>query len=155
MKRAIGESREHHSHRLFMSRSSTMFRSLRERHEKAGIPPIKETLEEFRVWLRVFIGKPCEYCGKKLTVKECSIDHPTPLSRGGGDGIEVICSGCNKAKGFWTRKEYNNLLYHLNVLDDLHPEGKMKMHVLRSLKIANSFRFGSDRRAKESSTDSA
>lgn len=132
----------------FKTRTSGMYRSLNDRHAKAGVSLIALTLPEFREWAHRFIGKSCRYCHEKITVKNMSIDHPTPLSRGGTGEISVVCSMCNKGKGDFTDAEYRDLLTGLGILDARHPASKMKMKVLRALKIAASFRFGSDRRAK-------
>ena len=148
MKREIGESKDHHSNRLFISRSGSMYRSLQERHKKAGIAPIADSLATFRRWLHGQIGTPCEYCQKILTVKECSIDHPTPLSRGGDGTITVICPHDNKAKGQFTREEYTALRESLAALDALFPEGKILKQVIHSLHIANIFRIGIGVKAK-------
>ena len=136
----------------FQQRSSNMFRSLTERHEKAGQPPMNFTRDEFREWLRGEIGKVCRYCGQTVTVTMVSTDHLIPLGRGGASdkaNLAAICSGCNKAKGSWTDAEFSALRLALAELLARFPESNIMGHVLKSLKIANSFRFGSDRRAKE------
>jgi len=43
----------------------------------------------------------CQICGKELTVKEITIDHIIPLSKGGGNNIEnlqPLCRSCNCSK---------------------------------------------------------
>ena len=55
----------------------------------------------------------CYYCGKPFfnntLVKDCHIDHKTPISRGGSNGIENIvlsCSSCNQHKSNKTEEEF-------------------------------------------------
>lgn len=44
----------------------------------------------------------CQLCGKKLTYKQVTLDHITPLAMGGADSVENLqlsCSQCNRLKG--------------------------------------------------------
>ena len=44
----------------------------------------------------------CQYCGKNGTVKELTIDHVIPISRGGKntwENVVTACSPCNSKKG--------------------------------------------------------
>jgi len=44
----------------------------------------------------------CQYCGKKLSLKDCTIDHVLPKSRGGKNtwgNIVISCLSCNTYKG--------------------------------------------------------
>ena len=148
-------------HKKLMARSASMYRRLNERHAKAGQPPMYVrlphniiTLDAFRESLREALNEgACGYCGELLTVKTISPDHSVPLSRGGGSewgNIDLICVGCNRAKGSFTKEEFAALRRALMVLASTYPKSNIMGHVLKSLKIANSFRFGSDRRRKES-----
>jgi len=52
----------------------------------------------------------CQYCSKKLPVKELTIDHVVPRSRGGGtnwENIVTCCKPCNRRKGGRTPDEAN------------------------------------------------
>lgn len=43
----------------------------------------------------------CQYCGKKLTKQECTLDHVLPISHGGKSTFEnstTSCSPCNSGK---------------------------------------------------------
>jgi len=54
----------------------------------------------------------CYYCGKSLTKKECTIDHLTPLSRGGETiprNLRVCCLDCNREKASLTEEEYRHV----------------------------------------------
>lgn len=51
----------------------------------------------------------CEYCGVGLAIHEASIDHRTPLVRGGTNDIDnlgVVCCGCNYLKHTKTHEEF-------------------------------------------------
>jgi 5-methylcytosine-specific restriction endonuclease McrA len=44
----------------------------------------------------------CNYCGKKLQKKDCTLDHVLPISKGGKTVFEntvTSCSPCNSSKG--------------------------------------------------------
>jgi len=44
----------------------------------------------------------CQYCEKKLTLKDCTIDHVIPKSKGGDhswDNVVIACRKCNQKKG--------------------------------------------------------
>lgn len=44
----------------------------------------------------------CQYCEKKLTLKESTVDHFFPLARGGSDSFHnyrISCNDCNSKKG--------------------------------------------------------
>jgi 5-methylcytosine-specific restriction endonuclease McrA len=61
----------------------------------------------------------CAYCGTVMGIKDISIDHATPLSRGGYAGWSniVLChKSCNRAKGDLTTEEYMRLLSFLHEL---------------------------------------
>lgn len=50
----------------------------------------------------------CQYCGRRFSVSELSIDHVTPVSRGGGntwDNLVCACVRCNTRKGNRTPRE--------------------------------------------------
>lgn len=44
----------------------------------------------------------CQYCGKKLTLKDATVDHVIPRSKGGKtiwSNVVTACAGCNRKKG--------------------------------------------------------
>ena len=60
------------------------------------------------IWLRDK-GK-CQYCEKKMTIKECTIDHVIPKSRQGGhtwENVVIACQKCNQKKGNKLPRECN------------------------------------------------
>jgi 5-methylcytosine-specific restriction endonuclease McrA len=64
----------------------------------------------------------CGYCGKKLVIdsenhhknkNHLTVDHLTPLSRGGADSAKnlvICCKSCNSSKGTKTAEEYKNFI---------------------------------------------
>ena len=58
--------------------------------------------------LRVQGGR-CAYCGRTLRRGRLEIDHRTPLSRGGGNGLDnlqLLCRPCNMRKGIQSDGEF-------------------------------------------------
>jgi 5-methylcytosine-specific restriction enzyme A len=54
-------------------------------------------------------GGSCHYCDKKLFWDTITLDHKTPLGRGGNNypqNIVIACSDCGKLKGNMTEKEF-------------------------------------------------
>ena len=52
--------------------------------------------------LYINAGGKCEICGKKILLKDISLDHRIPLSKGGEDDVTNLactCDTCNKMKG--------------------------------------------------------
>ena len=50
----------------------------------------------------------CQYCSKKLPVRELTLDHVMPVSRGGGktwENLVAACHTCNRVKASRTPKE--------------------------------------------------
>ena len=61
----------------------------------------------------------CPYCEILIPVKDLSIDHIKPLSRGGSNSklnLHLTCMSCNKMKGAFTHQEFLTLL-NLTKLD--------------------------------------
>lgn len=77
----------------------------------------------------------CVYCGETITLKNMSIDHKTPVIRGGLSGTEnlqVICLRCNGRKASLTHEEFTALLKFLEPYPD------MKGIVLSRIAMAGS-----------------
>ncbi len=57
----------------------------------------------------------CQYCGKRLSKSDLTIDHVVPRSRGGGDSwgnLVLACVPCNVKKGDKTPQEADMPLIH-------------------------------------------
>lgn len=58
----------------------------------------------------------CQYCNKKLSLSDCTIDHVTPRCQGGvssWDNCVIACVVCNVRKGGRTPKQANMKLLRL------------------------------------------
>ena len=74
------------------------------RYERVRRPTVR--LSRKNVMLRD--GHQCQYCNKRLPVRELNIDHVFPRSRGGSDSWENLvtaCRPCNLCKGRRTPDE--------------------------------------------------
>ena len=61
-------------------------------------------------------SKICVYCNTEIKIKDYSVDHIQPRSRGGSDAIDnlhLICISCNMMKGNLTDEEFKELLKFL------------------------------------------
>ena len=51
----------------------------------------------------------CQYCGRRFTLPELTMDHIIPQCKGGEDtwtNLVACCKGCNSDKGFKSLKEF-------------------------------------------------
>lgn len=50
----------------------------------------------------------CYYCMTAISIKTITFDHRVPVSRGGGNGSNIVgaCGDCNNAKGNRTEREF-------------------------------------------------
>lgn len=81
------------------------------------------------------LGKPCEYCGEIITLKNLSIDHKIPIKHrkvakgeyskkeleelNKPENLHIICKRCNDVKSDLTDEEFRELLSFLKDKDDL------------------------------------
>lgn len=84
----------------------------------------------------------CEYCSKKLKLKEISIDHFIPSSRGGSDNFRnyrVSCSSCNSLKGsLHPKKDFKLFFIFLEYVNNkklLKTRNKFSKYVINHKKI--------------------
>ena len=71
-----------------------------------GFFPFKVALTRRNILARD--GFCCQYCGEAVPLKELTIDHVVPRSRGGGttwDNVATACGPCNRRKGNRTPRE--------------------------------------------------
>jgi HNH endonuclease len=107
MKRIAGESNLHLENRRFRTRTYTIYSHQAVLADKANTR-LDYGLPELRTLVGAALGTPCLYCGDKLRGRNFSVDHMTPLSRGGSfgfDNLQVICDVCNGVKGKATQRE--------------------------------------------------
>ncbi|MFW6173592.1 MAG: HNH endonuclease [Elusimicrobiota bacterium] len=72
--------------------------------------------EEMQEMIIDKLGSNCKYCNDKITAKNISLDHETPLDRGGissKENTDIICSKCNRRKDSLTKEEYIKLVKFL------------------------------------------
>jgi hypothetical protein len=61
-------------------------------------------------------GDQCHFCQRRLLLKNCTVDHLIPRSRGGSSAMEnmaLACIQCNAAKGSMTESEFKEFVIHL------------------------------------------
>ena len=76
-------------------------------------------------------GNRCQYCGKRFSTSELSLDHVVPLSRGGPSNWENIvcaCLPCNVRKGNRLPEEAGMKLRRLAGKPKATPLGLMSPH---------------------------
>ncbi len=72
--------------------------------------------DQFYSWLWKQTGLqavPCPYCRTPIDILSLSLDHKTPLRRGGGPelgNLQVICKRCNGVKSSFTAEEFQLLV---------------------------------------------
>jgi len=74
------------------------------------------TRKQFYSWLWKQTGLQaigCPYCRTPIDIISLSLDHKTPLRRGGGpdlSNLQVICKRCNGVKSSFTAEEFQLLV---------------------------------------------
>ena len=71
-------------------------------------------------WMRKMREGVCHYCGKKVGIKNLTMDHVIPLSRGGKSqkgNIVPSCKECNNKKKYFIPLEWEEYLNRLSVSD--------------------------------------
>jgi 5-methylcytosine-specific restriction endonuclease McrA len=114
-----------------MSRSANIYRHQRELAAKSGCA-LDYSLQQLRDDIRLKLGRRCPYTGELVTVRNFSVDHDVPISRGGTfwfENLRIVSQRGNELKGTLTRDEFTRLL---EVLDAM--ELAAKQDVLRRLR---------------------
>jgi 5-methylcytosine-specific restriction endonuclease McrA len=112
-------SRSKHKHSKFMSKTLGIYNGQQHRKRKELENPkatLDFTLQELRDLVAAALGTPCPYSGVKLSLSNLSVDHATPIARGGTwalDNLEVITSASNFRKGSLTSTEYKKFVHGL------------------------------------------
>ena len=143
----------------FEKRANALFESCRDRWRKKlqkGMPKgvkleiapedvLPFTRREFQTWLWSQTGLsafPCPYCRAAMDIVSLSLDHKTPLRRGGGPellNLQVVCKGCNGSKGQFTHEEYTLLV---SFMDGPGASFRQRLEgVLRNGEMATMTRF--------------
>ena len=68
--------------------------------------------------------KRCLYCDAALRYHEATLEHATPVSRGGTmtvENIDIACDPCNGAKGHLTRAEFIRAIHEPDYKNDPWP----------------------------------
>jgi hypothetical protein len=134
------------AHSSFLDATRTQYGNMAGRMKRLHLPELPFTMEEYRAdVLGVMDGKEdgaiqCRYCHRWFALSEVAVDHATPLSRGGAQGLSNLdypCRQDNDRKGSLTVGEYD-LLYRF--LDSLHPLARQD--ILSRLEKANSLAAG-------------
>jgi len=103
-------------------KASCLISSFQRRHKEYKIPYNFLTVrKEYEETIRKVLTQNCEYCGVKLTKSNLSVDHKTPLVRGGDtshSNLAYCCSNCNSEKGNLTDIEFKQLKALLNTWND-------------------------------------
>jgi 5-methylcytosine-specific restriction endonuclease McrA len=131
VKRKPGETLEHWRQRILMSRSANIYRHQRELAAQSG-RELDYSLQQLRDDIRLKLGKRCPYTGELITVRNFSVDHDVPVSRGGTfwfANLRIVSRRGNEVKGKLTRDEFMRLLETLDAMDPA-----AKQDVLRRLR---------------------
>lgn len=105
------------------SRTWNIYRHQCERASVAG-EAIDYDLSKLRDLVALKIQSPCKYCQGSMTADNFSIDHMTPVERGGAftiDNVQVICMRCNQIKGNMDHLEYQRLI---ELIQEFHPKAE-------------------------------
>jgi 5-methylcytosine-specific restriction endonuclease McrA len=111
--------REKKQYALFMKRTASIYSNMRNRRRKLEGQDDKMlpfTIDRLRGSIEDCLGSSCVYCDEKITVKNVSVDHSTPVERGGAwklSNLDIICRSCNLAKNNLTRNEFQELMQTL------------------------------------------
>ncbi len=77
-----------------------------------------------RAMLEAALGRPCPYCGKRITLDTAGLDHKDPCADFGGrrvpltlrrvmnrpENLQIVCRQCNGDKGDMSDAEFRTLL---------------------------------------------
>jgi hypothetical protein len=112
--------------RKFNKKSGQIVHNLNARLRKLKIDG-RLPLADGRKVLSSALGKKCRYCRRVIGIDDLTLDHPMPLSRGGG-ATEVdaeCCVKCNVEKSEFTREEWSALLA---VVESFPPDARSVFH---------------------------
>jgi len=82
--------------------------------------PLRDFYSKVNIWKRD--GGRCQYCGRKVSVREFTVDHIIPRCKGGQSiwtNIVTACKKCNNKKDCKTLKEAGMKLIKRPVVPDI------------------------------------
>ena len=96
---------EHDSYKIFTSSGAIPFPTVVRYTGGVLIGKIKNMsrvpkVTKKNIWLRD--GGQCQYCEKKISLSDATVDHVVPKSKGGEnnwENVTLACSKCNQKKG--------------------------------------------------------
>lgn len=97
----------------FNRKTGIIYDNQKKRARKAGVVLTYDLADIRSLIHKAFEWGACAYCACVLTVKNVSMDHDEPVSRGGPwelDNLVVCCIRCNQIKGNMTGHEFLTLL---------------------------------------------
>lgn len=113
----VGErakSRAKQANSEFMRKTMNIYKGQERRAAKDG-RTIDFTVEEFRPFFRAGLERGCWYTKIKLRLKIATVDHDTPIVRGGSyslSNLRVCSVAANFQKGVLTGSEFSELYHH-------------------------------------------
>ena len=66
----------------------------------------------FEDWKKLYSAETCYYCGKAISGRNKTVDHKTPISKGGTnklDNLCMCCQSCNSKKGNKTEADFKGM----------------------------------------------
>ena len=66
----------------------------------------------FEDWKKLYSANTCYYCGAEISGRNKTVDHKTPISRGGTNKLEnlcMCCRSCNSKKNNKTEAEFKGV----------------------------------------------
>jgi 5-methylcytosine-specific restriction endonuclease McrA len=131
----------------FMTRTRSIYAGMARRAGRKVDFSLKQLRERLT---NTFNCEPfCRYCRVALSIKTWSLDHKTPVSRGGTydeSNTQIICLTCNHAKAERTHEEFMDLLKVLRAWEERHRNFKLANDVRLDLARATSFKISENRK---------